>query len=111
MIYEYISIIQTSLQYLEIGQAKAFMEFYRDEKSYVKEIGFGTMESFLMRIIKRTSGEKKYDECEYNPDYVGIIITFIESLDLEAKFLIERLHKFIVRPDVFHRLLFLEPPN
>jgi hypothetical protein len=64
-----------------------------------------------LRIIKRASNEKKYDDCEYNPNYVAIIITFIESLDLEAKFLIERLHKFIVRGDVFHRLLFLEPPN
>ena len=36
-----------------------------------------------------------------------MLIVLIEALDIENKFFIEKLHKYIIRPEVFHRLLFI----
>ena len=107
-IYEYVSILLLYQNSLELGQTKAYTEFYRDEKDFAKEISFAVIESLIGRVIRQPSLEHRYDECEYNPDYINVLIVLIEALDIENKFFIEKLHKYIIRPEVFHRLLFIE---
>lgn len=46
---------------------KVYTEFYRDEKDYVKEIGFSMIENLILRIIRKPNNIEKYDQCEYNP--------------------------------------------
>ncbi len=93
---------------LEIGQTKAYTEFYRDEKDFAKEMSFSVIEALINKIVKSAS---KVDECGYNPDYIGVLIVIIEALDIENKFFIEKLYKYIIKPEVFNRLLFLDEPK
>lgn len=59
-----------------------------------------------MRIVK-LKGDSKHDNSEYNPDYLKLLTVMINSLDIESKFFVDKIYHLIIKPDIFHKLLFL----
>jgi hypothetical protein len=88
LIYEHFSIVLMYQKKVELGQIKVYHEFYRGQKDFVKEINFSFIENVIFKIIKKGGEAFRPELCEYNPEYISLLIVLIESLDIEGKFLV-----------------------